>query len=310
MRSLAIDSGIRIAGDDDPLHPGNLEGSPAIDSERRIAGEDQQVKIVGTVIGLTTQPKRYGRPTLVKLAASGAAKVQIDASFDRTGDLPLDRITIDCPALRIPGQTLGDDRLLAFDLAPSTARVEAELTLAGDQLNGVLLLAQSEVALTPHATERLGGGGTANNPPGSQAEPLPRPSGNGALNRLGVGSKVLAATLADIHDITTTVRLTGTLGKPTWTLESNLGDALAAGIRNAWRKKLEHRRDELIAKFQRELDRELAKLTEQLDARRGELVASLNAEQTGLARFVAGATSRAGLPVQSLGRGLDGLIPR
>ncbi|MBN1852982.1 MAG: TIGR03545 family protein [Pirellulales bacterium] len=264
-------------------HPDYLIRSLAVEGSGHLSGHSEPIHLVGTVVGLTTQPKRYGRPTRVKLATSGAAKIRMEASFDRTGKEPLDHFTVDCRNLRLPASTLGDDQLLILDMASSMARLEAELTLRGDSLDGTLHLVQDQIRLTPHVAQRLGG----------QA-----------------ADSMITAGLGNIHNISVAIQLSGTLSEPSWNIESNLGSELVASIGNMWHQELIRRRDRWIAQFQNEMDSQVANSIEQLRTRRMALLTSLQTDQADLAAIVTDSAHRAGLPVNSLSRSLGEWIAR
>jgi uncharacterized protein (TIGR03545 family) len=116
------------------VHPDYLVRTLELHGTGRHAG--QPFELTGTITGLTSQPARYGRPTLVKLASRGSAEMQIEAAIDRTGAAPVDRFAIRFPNLRRPELQLGKEGSFALNLSAGRNEVEADFEVGRPRVAG------------------------------------------------------------------------------------------------------------------------------------------------------------------------------
>jgi len=215
--------------------PDFLIESLLIDGETEIAG--RPYSFVATLAGVTTDPKRYGRPAVIRAELAGETTVELYALLDRTGDAPVDQLVLNCPDIQLPGARLGRQGALGLQLAPGNTHLWVGLTLSGDQLAGCLLLKQSGIGLAPTLPDALGG------------------------TRL---AESLAAATASLRELEVQVDLSGELLRPRWQIRSNLGPKLAEGLNRAALAEVEYRRNQAAELVQKRVAQELANFQSRL----------------------------------------------
>ncbi len=199
--------------------------------EGRLWCEGRPYDFLASVAGLTTQPKVCRAPTVVRARVRLPAELWVEASLDRSGAEPHDRISLQCPAWAQPARTLGNPEQLALTVAPGNTDLTLDLELRGPRLSGRLRAVQEPVECAAVLGTRCGG---------------PRVAG------------VLQTALGSLHRLEAEVQLYGTVAKPQWRVKSNLGSQLTAGLAIALERELETRRDQLLAEMQRMLEQRLA----------------------------------------------------
>ncbi|HTN76482.1 MAG TPA: TIGR03545 family protein [Pirellulaceae bacterium] len=188
----------------------------------------------GEISNLTTDPVVLGQPMVIRVATSGSHPFVLEATLDRSGDKPRDRVVISFPELPQPARMLGDKEQLAIAVAPGSTQVWAELELHGEQLTGRVLLQQKTLQLTAQMPPRYG----------------PRVA------------ESVANALGHVQHLQAEVRLAGTLDKPSLQLRSNLGPQVSAGLSQALRQELALRQAELGATLDQYLARQQSEFDE------------------------------------------------
>jgi len=235
----------------------------------------EQLPIVGTLTGATTEPHLWADPMRISLQGSGATLLALEATLDRRNAVAVDHLSIDCPQLAMPGRTLGNPNKLAVKVAPGIAIVRIDLTLTDDQLAGKIIFSQPSVELTVGADS----------------------SKNRHL------AAALEQALAGIGNLEANVTLAGTITKPQITLQSDLGPQLAAGINTAVQQLVKQRGQELLAKTQAKVDEQLQRLDQSRQQAQQELLAKLGKHQELLGQLAAlsGGTTP-GLSIPKIGQ--------
>ncbi len=282
--------GVDVLFGDAAEQPGFLIRSLAIDGEARLAG--RPVRFEGTAEGLTTEPKLYGRPLVLKARIDADTDLAVEAVLDRTGQTPHDRITIDCPGIELRERTLGNQGRLALRVSPGRTHVWASLDLAGDELSGRILVRQHPVELVPDLAAVPSGARIAQS---------------------------LQTAMHEVREIRVVVDLAGTLDKPRWGLQSNLGPQLAAALSGVLERELEARREELLAHLRGQVEARLAEFDRIVASKREALLAKLELDRAEIGqlnqviarrlRLPAGALGE-NLPADVLSRGLPGDVLR
>jgi hypothetical protein len=180
------------------------------------------------------------------------------------------------PSLQQSALRLGDAKRLVLDVAPSAAELGVELDLIGDRITGRIRCRRSSVQLTPNVAERFGG------------VALARP---------------LQAAARDIRELELVIPLEGELSRPRWTLQSNLGPQLAAGLNGAIRQELAVRAEQLTRQANEIMQRERAR-SEALFSRQAELQQWLRFNERQIDEFRQWIVGRIGAPAELLGREL------
>jgi uncharacterized protein (TIGR03545 family) len=223
------DGGVEVAADQPGTLPDFLIRGATLSGEGELLG--RAVRFQGYAWGITSQPKRYGGPSFFDVQTTGGVEVRIRAGVDRTGPVPRERLVVDCPQLPHEHLTLGNPEQLALTAAPDTMRLGVLLDTRGDAICGQITLDQD----TPLSDAKLGPDFT--NP------------------RL---ARRLEAAFAGVERVSATVRLGGTLDRPRWQLQTDLGPRLARALERALREELAARRAELAARLDRHVEEQLA----------------------------------------------------
>jgi hypothetical protein len=213
------------------------------------------------------------------IRTTGALESLVEVQLDRREELAQDWASIDVPELMLAPRTVGKNEKLAVTIGGGKASIKAHVALTGDQLDGLIELRQA--ASLEAAT------------PGLRDDRL---------------AAVLHESLANVNRLEATVRLAGTLKRPEFEIDSNVGPQLAAGIKGAVGRYLADRQQRLTAKVQQRVDAELAKLESLRQAAQKELLAGLGEDQqmlSQLAGLMGGTPSLDGLSLPQLGKSIS-----
>jgi uncharacterized protein (TIGR03545 family) len=210
----------------------------------RVWCEGRPYDFLATLAGLTTQPKVLGAPTEIRARVKLPAELWVEATIDRSGAEPHDRIIVQCPAWAQAARTLGNVDQLALSISPGNTALGLDVQICGPRLSGRLRTVQEPVELTAVLGPRCGGTRVAG---------------------------VLQTALSGVRRLEADVYLCGTVAQPQWRLESNLGVQLVAGLSTAVQRELETRGDQLYAAMQRKVEERLAVAQQTLVARQAQV---------------------------------------
>jgi uncharacterized protein (TIGR03545 family) len=286
VRSLAPTRPVRVKTDSErgvAVHFVGLRPQPAMHIRKLALTGNARLGTtstdwIGTLTDVSNQPALLKSPTLLHMHGIGALDFTVDVALDRTGAVARDNIRIDCPGLLPANMTLGGGTL-ALRLAPGKTILQADLTLVGDQLDGRIHLKQPAVQI-----------GRAN---GSESADKP------VVARL---AQLVDRSLAEIEQLETTVQLAGTLKRPTWRIQSNLGPQLAQGVNQAARQLLEQQATALQASIGKQAELQLGQLAKQREAARQKLLAHLGDSRQLVEQLAKLGSGAAGLPIPKLGK--------
>ena len=183
-------------------------------------GKDN-LQIEGTIADVTSDPVLYGKPTVIRMKGTGEAAVQMKGVLDRTTETPINEVDLEYVLDSATTQRLGDDDSLAIEVAADKTEWTVHLKTTGDELSGTILLVQKPVRLTPHVKEGV----------------------EDAIVR------IIGASVQNIDRVEATVALSGTLKKPRLKLSTNLGPAIANGVRRGLGDEVSAQKDALIAQL-------------------------------------------------------------
>ena len=239
-----------------------------------------RVPFAGTVQGISSEPKIYGKPTVCQFQSPAAGHLRVHAVVDQTGETAITQLVIDCPQLPQPATTLGRPEKLAVDVAPGQAHLWARLQLTGSSdLSGRIVMKRDHVAMTPVASKQL-------------------------TDKLVTNAWQTA--FRDVHNLNAAVDLSGTLTKPNWKLKTNLGPQLASGLKSSLRRELAGRQQQLTTQLQQMTDQHLATFAQSIASRQQQLLAKLNLGEQQIAQLQQLIAEQTNLPgLQSNLPGLD-----
>jgi uncharacterized protein (TIGR03545 family) len=228
-----------------------------------VAGRPMQ--FTGLLTNVSSQPRLVAEPARLELAAVGDVPMLLSVESDRRTDPGCDRLTLECPALPLSGQTLGKSEKLALAVAPGTASLHVELELVGDAVSGHISFAQPQLEITP----------------------VVGPKTNATL------AAVVGQAVSGLTQLSAEVTLAGTLHQPQFKIDSPVGKELAEGISTALAAAARERGEKLLAKVQGQADTQLAKITQARDKLEQDLQARLGEHQE-LLQAVAAFTGQGG----------------
>ena len=214
-----------------------------------IGGDELQIE--GTIADVSSDPVLYGKPTVVRMKGSGEAAVQMKGVLDRTIDTPINEVDLEYVLDSATTQRLGDDDSLAIDVAADKTEWTVHLTTTGDDLSGTVLLEQKPVRLTPFVKEGV----------------------DDAVVR------VIGASVQNIDRVEATVALSGTLKKPKLKLSTNLGPAIANGVKRGLGNEVSAQKEALIAQLNERVQAQDQKLRSMFNERYKDIFADLNGKQ-------------------------------
>ena len=168
--------------------------------------------------GLTNEPAVYGLPMVLRASRTstvGPVHLNVGAIIDRTGRLAIDSLRAFVPGLRIP----------SFPIPKAGARLDigdsANMTLslrrAGPSLAGVWRLESDAVRWLRDADSAAPAAGA----------PLPR------IGTREWAEALLWRSISTLRNVVVEAELAGPLSSPRLTLTSNVGDVVAANLRQA-----------------------------------------------------------------------------
>ncbi len=238
-----------------------------------------QTHFTGSLTNVSDQPRLLAEPARLELIARGEIPVTLEVISDRRTDTPREELFLACSAIPLAGQTVGNQDKLAMRMSPGTANFRVELVLTGEKIAGSIAFLQ----------------------PNCQIAPLANSSSNPTL------ITALTQALGNIDQLSAEVQLAGTLKRPEFKIESQLGQQLADGISNAVLDLASKKSEAMLAEVSAKMNERLTQLETTKNTLQQELLAKLGENQKlveGLAA-IGGSDERLSVPqLGSLGSGL------
>ena len=247
----------------------------------KIAGQanlgEELMPFQGTVTGLTSDPVLYGKPIVIQLVGRKTAILQVEVVVDHTHEIPVYDVDL---AYSVPIKTetkLGKSDSLLLALAADKTEWRAKLRLSGDELSGELHFRQAPVTIA---------------------------ASMGDENREEV-RRALENALGAIHIVEATASLSGRYDRPTWQVQSNLGQQISAGLSTALTQEVEIKRQQLAGQVDRLAQEKMTEFTKLVNDKYTDVVAQLNLNETNARQIVQRLASRNGLGTKDLNKTLN-----
>ncbi|MFI5210886.1 MAG: TIGR03545 family protein [Gemmatimonadales bacterium] len=187
-----------------------------------------------TVQGLTSEPAIYGRPTLFSArgALQGALPLSVDlgGALDHVTATPRDSLRAAVGGLPLPAFTLPG---LPYRLTPGRGDVAFAFALDGDRLRGAWSIRSNQL-----------GAALVDSARGKAQTPI---------------QALVGRVLGGVQQLELDARLGGTIQKPSLQINSNVGDALAGGLRTVLGQEVA----KAEARVKAEVDRQTAQAVDQ-----------------------------------------------
>lgn len=233
-----------------------------------------ELAIEGTIADVSSDPQLYGKPTIVRMSGRGDADVRMKAVLDRTTDMPENEIDLKYELSRPVSSRLGDEKSLIVEVQAESTEWTVRVRTEGEVLSGTILMTQKPVLLTAHLKE-----GT-----------------DDALQR------ILEASVKQIDKVEATVTLSGTIRKPRMKIRTNLGPAIANGVKQGLGNEVSAQKDALIAKFDSEMGARNNQLVEMFRGKYKDVFSQLDSRQTNIQSLIPKLGSKSGFDPTKLFR--------
>lgn len=220
------------------------------------AGLDAQAEgfdLKGELAGVSSNPPLYGKPSTLTLSGEKAgASLRLDGRMDQTRDDGPTELRLSYAGFPLSGMTLGEGDMTAA-LGSGTGRLDGTLKVTGERWSGRFVLDASGVTLEPKLT--------------------------GLDER---AARAAATVLKGIKRFTATVGVEGAGDDLKLSITSDLGKALAEGLKAAASNELLAQRKELEKKLDAVLGPQAKALQERTGALQAKLLAPLEKQQAEL----------------------------
>lgn len=239
---------------DNPL-PDYLARLIEVTGQGEIGGD--QMAVQGTIVDVSSDPKLYGKPTVIRMNGRSEADVQMKAELDRTQDIPANVLDVVYTLDKPTSNRLGDDDSLIVEVEAGSTQWNVHLETVGDQLAGTVVLVQAPVVLTPEMK-----------------------ADDETLGRL------ITASMQNIDRIDATVHLSGTIRKPKLKLKTNLGEAISTGVKQGFGREVSARKEALIAKLDSQVGEKQNELVGMFRGNYGNIIEQLNLRESGIQELI------------------------
>jgi uncharacterized protein (TIGR03545 family) len=226
-----------FAKPDDP-HPDFLMKRLRISGQARVNGE--MVPYAGTLSNITSDPRRWGRPTVLDITAQGTAEIHVTATIDRTAEEPAYELAVQYRLPKPSSTRLGDAEKLAFLVSSEETQWDAQLKLQGDHLSGRVTFRQDGVKIEP------------------QSGSVPNPVQVAAIQPVRFEwdpeqelHRALSGVFSQVHELEATVKVAGPISHPKWKFTSSLGTQVAAGVESYLTAEMARRKSQLAGEVER-----------------------------------------------------------
>ena len=228
----------------------------ALSGSARLGGAPLQLS--GTLTDASSDQSLHGIPLRLSLGSEGAVECDVQVVIDRTGETDRDALRLVCSRLPMKGRTVGGRRAVAITMSPGEAALRADIALENKELAGSITLVQKGLALRTESKS------------GANAK---------AFDTI---NKALAA----VDGFTATVALSGTIEKPSWKLDSDLGPQIATTLQSTAEELIRQPAERALAESRSQIESELANLEAQRLAAQEKLLDRLGAQHQALAQLV------------------------
>lgn len=214
--------------------------------------------VEGDIKDVNSDPKLVGKPFVARLNATGFGHAELKASLDRTQDLPVDDLDLEYTYEEPIKLELGDKDSFVLHVAAERSKWTGAIRSENGNLSGTIYMVQRPARFQPEVKEKL----------------------DERLQRL------ISHSLDGVSKVEATVMLSGTVTKPQMKLKTNLGPAIANGIKDAIGNELSAQQDALVAQLDEKFKAKKSQLITQFNGKYGAITEQLNLQETTLKNLV------------------------
>ncbi len=276
-RATERDRGVDIRFEGLAARPDLLIRQLDIEGTAKLAG--QPVALTGLLTNFTTQPALHSQPLKMELLTAGNLPLEVKATLDRTSDIAVDELIIDCRALSTPALSLGSGKNFALDMGPTTASLTISLRIEGERLSGDMQLIQHDVHMTP----QLAASGS---------------------RLTGYVQKALEEGVGHLPSAATRVTLSGTLDRPSAKVWSTIGTAVAESLNQSVKQLAADESQRLIGESRQMVEGQLASLDQNVAQLSNALGSDLAGPGQVLQTLIGSPSGRGTLSFEQLGKQL------
>lgn len=227
-----------------------------LQGEGDIGGE--RLRIRGDISDVNSDPKLVGKPFIVRLDGVGPGHVQMKAAIDRTQDVPREDIDLEFDYDRPIQLELGDKDSFVLNVTAQASKWTGDIHSEDGNLTGRIYMVQRPAVFQPVIKDNID-------------------------QRL---QRIIVHSLDGISKVEATVTLSGTVTRPKMKLKTNLGPAIATGVRNAIGNEISAQQDALVAQLDEKFTAKKSQLVAQFRSRYGPIADQLNLQETTLKDLV------------------------
>lgn len=230
----------------------------------------------GALDGVTSNPKLYGKPATLNLAAAGASgtAAKLSARLDQQDEPVGVTIGIDASGLSLAGSELGDGDV-GGTITQGVASVQGKISSTGEEWAGLVIVSASGIAIEPKV----------------------------ALT--GTAGALVSDALRSLTGFQVRIAISGREDDLKLAFSSNIGEAVAAAMRKAVSGQLEAQKKVLEAKLASLYGDKAKDARASVDGLTGKLLGPLDAQKGALNKQLQDSIGKA-----LGGRGLDKLFKR
>jgi uncharacterized protein (TIGR03545 family) len=220
---------------------------------------DDQLAIEGTIRDVTSDPVLHGKPIVMRFEGKGEGILHVKSTFDRTiADSPSNQFEFDYALPRVIEQELGDSDSLKVTVTADHTRWHGTIMTRGAEIRGTISMVQTPVVLTADLNTDID-------------------------ERL---RNIVSTSVSKIRRIDAIVRISGTIQNPKLKLETNLGKAISAGVKEGLQDQLATEKEALIAKLNASFGEKQKKLISLFNARQTRVSDALKSEEVGVQSLI------------------------
>jgi uncharacterized protein (TIGR03545 family) len=226
-------------------HPGFLIKRLHVSGTARINGE--MVPYSGMLSDVSSDAKRWGKPTVLEITTDGTSKIHLAAIIDRSLDEPVFDIRVTYHLPKPTKIAWGDEEQMAVQIQAAETLWEANLKVVGDEVAGKVSFRQNDVRIETH----------------SKYAPKPMQVASIEPVRFEWEPKqelhrAIAGVFDQVTELDAAVSVTGKLADPKWTFSSTLGPKVSAGVENYLAGELARRKSEALGELEKIAGNEIA----------------------------------------------------
>ncbi len=115
-------------------HPEFLIKRLHVSGTARVNGE--RVPYAGTLSDVSSDAKRWGKPTVLEITTDGTSKIHLTATVDRASEEPIYQISLKYHLPKPTAIRFGDEEQLAVEVSGQETLWEANLKVVGEEMSG------------------------------------------------------------------------------------------------------------------------------------------------------------------------------